>query len=92
MTECFCFIRMGRYKCNIPEMSTFLRSRVLNQKGPICLFENWADPKEFQYLCFCGKQRKSGNLWMDGNCLGVQETRAGGVKAGLDGAGCSILL
>ena len=71
-------------------MSTFLRSRVLNQKGPICLFENWAEPKEFQCLCFLGKAAQ--NLWMDGNCLGVQETRAGGVKAGLDGAGCSILL
>ena len=88
MTECFCFIRMGRYKCNIPEMSTFLRSRVLNQKGPICLFENWAEPKEFQCLYFLGKaaqKRESLDGWELSRGAGDE-----GLKPG--GAGCSILL
>ena len=61
-------------------MSTFLCTRVLNQKGPICLFEHrggWIQ-KNFNISAFAfgktsAKAGRECKLWKDENCLGVQQ-------------------
>ena len=95
MMECFCFIRIEIQMQSIPEMQTFLGTRVLNQNRGlfVCLSTRVVGSKRISIspLLLLAKpvQKRECKLWKDENCVGASRRRAGG---GLEpGCWCRLL-